>query len=154
MRAVIQRVRRATVLVAETAAGQIGPGLVVLLGVGKGDRQEDVDWMVEKIAHLRIFEDAEGWMNRSILERGGEALVVSQFTLYGDVRKGRRPDFTAAAGSAEAEPLYQQFVQGFRDRGVTVQSGVFGARMLIRLENDGPVTLVLETPDRRLGTRD
>lgn len=144
MRAVIQRVRQAAVLVDETAVGLIGPGLVVLLGVGKGDRQEDVDWMVEKIAHLRIFEDAEGRMNQSLLERGGEALVVSQFTLYGDVRKGRRPDFTVAAGSAEAEPLYQRFVQGLRDRGVTVQSGVFGARMLIQLENDGPVTLILD----------
>lgn len=144
MRAVIQRVRQAAVFVDETAAGQIGPGLVILLGVGRDDRQEDVDWMVEKIAHLRIFEDAEGRMDRSLLETGGEALVVSQFTLYGDIRKGRRPDFTGAAGSAEAEPLYHEFVQGLRDRGVAVQTGIFGARMLIQLENDGPVTLILD----------
>lgn len=144
MRAVIQRVRRAAVFVDETAVGRIGPGLVILLGVSRGDRQEDVDWMVEKIAHLRIFEDAEGRMDRSLLETGGEALVVSQFTLYGDIRKGRRPDFTVAAGSAKAEPLYHGFVQGLRDRGVSVQTGIFGARMLIQLENDGPVTLILD----------
>lgn len=144
MRAVIQRVRQAAVFVDERAAGQIGPGLVILLGVGRDDRQEDVDWMVEKIAHLRIFEDAEGRMDRSLLETGGEALVVSQFTLYGDIRKGRRPDFTGAAGSAKAEPLYLGFVQGLRDRGVSVQTGIFGARMLIQLENDGPVTLILD----------
>ncbi|MCZ6552155.1 MAG: D-aminoacyl-tRNA deacylase, partial [candidate division NC10 bacterium] len=123
MRAVIQRVRRAAVHVDEKAVGQIGPGLVVFLGVGRGDREEDVDWMVEKITHLRVFEDVEGRMDRSLLETGGESLVVSQFTLYGDVQKGRRPDFTAAAGSAEAEPLYHRFVQGLRGRGVQVQSG-------------------------------
>ncbi|MFQ5848822.1 MAG: D-aminoacyl-tRNA deacylase [Candidatus Methylomirabilales bacterium] len=144
MRAVIQRVRRAAVRVDERTLGQIGPGLVVLLGVGRGDRAEDVDWMVEKVAHLRVLEGAEGRMDRSLLESGGEVLAVSQFTLYGDLRKGRRPDFTAAAGSAEAEPLYDRFVQGLRGRGVPVQSGVFGARMLIELENDGPVTFILD----------
>ncbi|MEE9182316.1 MAG: D-aminoacyl-tRNA deacylase [candidate division NC10 bacterium] len=153
MRAVIQRVRRAAVHVDEKAVGRIGPGLVVFLGVGKGDREEDVDWMVEKITHLRVFEDVEGRMDRSLLETGGESLVVSQFTLYGDVQKGRRPDFTAAAGSAEAEPLYHRFVQGLRGRGVQVQSGVFGARMQVQLENDGPLTLILATGDRRPETR-
>jgi D-tyrosyl-tRNA(Tyr) deacylase len=148
MRAVIQRVRRAGVVVGDKTVGQIGPGLVVFLGVGKADGEEQVAWMVEKIAHLRLFEDVEGRMDRSLLEIGGEALVVSQFTLYGDVRKGRRPDFTAAAGSKEAEPLYLRFVQGLRGRGVPVQSGLFGARMLVELENDGPVTLLVETPDR------
>ncbi|MFQ5882806.1 MAG: D-aminoacyl-tRNA deacylase [Candidatus Methylomirabilales bacterium] len=144
MRAVIQRVRRAQVIVDGKAVGQIGPGLVVFLGVGKGDGQEEVDWMVEKVAHLRIFEDNEGRMDQSVLETGGEALVVSQFTLYGDAQKGRRPDFTVAAGSVEAEPLYERFVQTLGARGVRVQSGIFGARMLVELENDGPVTLLLE----------
>lgn len=144
MRAVIQRVRRAQVIIDGGAVGQIGPGLVVFLGVGKGDGQEEVDWMVEKVAHLRIFEDNEGRMDQSVLETGGEALVVSQFTLYGDAQKGRRPDFTAAAGSVEAEPLYQRFVQTLGARGVRVQSGIFGTRMLVELENDGPVTLLLE----------
>lgn len=149
MRAVIQRVRRAAVSVGDKAVAQIGPGLVIFLGVGKGDREEEVGWMVEKIAHLRVFEDVEGRMDRSLLEIGGGALVVSQFTLYGDVRRGRRPDFTAAAASAEAEPIYHRFVQGLRGHGMPVLSGVFGARMVVELENDGPVTLLLETPDRR-----
>jgi D-tyrosyl-tRNA(Tyr) deacylase len=149
MRAVIQRVRRAQVIIDGGAVGQIGPGLVVFLGVGKEDGQEEVDWMVEKIAHLRIFEDDEGRMDRSVLETGGEALVISQFTLYGDARKGRRPDFTAAAGSVEAEPLYHRFVQSLGARGVPVQSGVFGARMLVQLDNDGPVTLLFEREAKR-----
>ncbi len=144
MRAVIQRVRRAAVIVEDRTVGQIGPGLIIFLGVARGDREEDVDWMAEKIAHLRVLEDGGGRMDRSLLETGKEALVVSQFTLYGDVEKGRRPDFTAAAGSAEAEPLYDRFVQGLRGRGVPVQSGIFGARMLVQLENDGPVTLIVE----------
>ena len=149
MRAVIQRVRRAHVIIDGGAVGQIGPGLVIFLGVGKEDGQEEVDWMVEKIAHLRIFEDDEGRMDRSVLETGGEALVISQFTLYGDARKGRRPDFTAAAGSVEAEPLYHRFVQSLDARGVPVQSGVFGARMLVQLDNDGPVTLLIEREAKR-----
>lgn len=148
MRGVIQRVRRAQVIIDGRAVGQIGPGLVVFLGVRKEDGQEEVDWMAEKIAHLRIFEGDEGRMDRSLLEMHGEALVVSQFTLYGDVRKGRRPDFTTAAGSVEAEPLYHRFVQSLGARGVRVQSGVFGARMLVELENDGPVTLIVETPEQ------
>lgn len=144
MRAVIQRVRRAHVIIDGRAVGQIGPGLVIFVGVRKGDRHEEVDWMGEKIAHLRVFDDGEGRMDRSVLETGGEALVVSQFTLYGDARKGRRPDFTTAAGSAEAEPMYHRFVQSLIARGIRVQSGVFGARMLVELANDGPVTLLLE----------
>ena len=149
MRAVVQRVCRAAVNVGERAVAQIGPGLVIFVGVGKEDGEDEVGWMAEKIAHLRVFEDVDGRMDRSLLEVGGEALVVSQFTLYGDVRKGRRPDFTAAAGPAEAEPIYQRFVQDLRGRGVPVQSGVFGARMLVQIENDGPVTLIVETGDRR-----
>jgi D-tyrosyl-tRNA(Tyr) deacylase len=148
MRAVIQRVRRASVSVDEKAAAQIGPGLVIFVGVGKEDGEDEVAWMAEKIAHLRLFEDSEGRMHRSIRDVDGEALVVSQFTLYGDVRKGRRPDFTAAAGPTEAEPIYQRFLRDLRGRGVPVQSGVFGARMLVEIENDGPVTLIIETRDR------
>ena len=144
MRAVIQRVQRAAAIVNGRAVGEIGPGLVIFLGVGKGDGEEKVDWMVEKIAHLRIFEDSEGRMQNSLQETRREALVVSQFTLYGDARKGRRPDFTDAAGSAEAEPIYHRFVDGLRERGISVQTGVFGARMLVHLENDGPVTLIIE----------
>jgi len=159
MRAVIQRVRRGVVSVAESAVGQIGPGLVIFLGVGKGDTEEDVSWMADKIAHLRIFEDDDGRMARSLLEVGGEALVISQFTLYGDVRKGRRPDFTAAAGAGEAETIYNRFIQRLRGHAISVQAGVFGARMLVRLENDGPVTLIVETgglrtEDRGLRTED
>jgi D-tyrosyl-tRNA(Tyr) deacylase len=154
MRAVLQRVRRAAVNVGEGAVAQIGPGVVIFVGVGKEDGEDEAGWMAEKIAHLRVFEDVEGRMDRSLLETGGEALVISQFTLYGDVRKGRRPDFTAAAGSAEAEPMYQRFIRDLRGRGVPVQSGVFGARMLVEIENDGPVTLLLETPERRLQTAD
>lgn len=153
MRAVVQRVRRAAVNVGERTVAQIGPGVVILVGVGKEDGEDEAGWMAEKIAHLRVFEDAEGRMDRSLLEIGGEALVVSQFTLYGDVRKGRRPDFTAAAGSAEAEPMYQRFIRDLRACGVPVQSGVFGARMLVEIENDGPVTLILETRDLRPETR-
>ncbi len=154
MRAVVQRVRRAAVNVGERAVAQIGPGLIIFVGVGRDDGEGEVGWMAEKIAHLRVFEDVEGRMDRSLLEVGGEALVVSQFTLYGDVRKGRRPDFTAAARPAEAEPMYQRFVRDLRGRGVPVQSGVFGARMLVELENDGPVTLIIETEDQRPQTTD
>jgi D-tyrosyl-tRNA(Tyr) deacylase len=146
MRAVVQRVRRAAVNVGERAVAQIGPGLVIFIAVGKEDGENEVAWMAEKITHLRLFEDSEGRMHRSILDVDGEALVVSQFTLYGDVRKGRRPDFTAAAGPTEAEPIYQRFLRDLRGLGVPVQSGVFGARMLVEIENDGPVTLIIETP--------
>lgn len=146
MRAVLQRVRRAAVSVDGTVVGQIGHGLVIFLGVGKSDRGKDADWLAEKIAHLRVFEEVEGRMDRSVLEIGGEVLVVSQFTLYGDVCKGRRPDFTKAAGSGDAELLYDRFVQCLRGCGVPVRSGVFGARMLVEAENDGPVTLIMETP--------
>jgi D-aminoacyl-tRNA deacylase len=144
MRAVIQRVRQADVHVDEKSVGQIGRGLVIFLGVGKEDSEADVGWMVDKIAHLRIFDDPEGRLARSLLDVGGEALVISQFTLYGDVRKGRRPDFAGAAESREAEPIYHRFIQGLRGHGIAVQAGLFGARMLVRLENDGPVTVVVD----------
>jgi len=144
MRAVIQRVARGGV----TAAGlerRIGPGLVVLLGVGEGDAETDADLLAEKTANLRIFSNAEGKFDHSILDTGGEALVVSQFTLYGDASKGRRPDFTAAAKPAEANALYQYFVSALEAKGVPVKTGVFAADMEVEIVNDGPVTILLDT---------
>jgi len=144
MRLVIQRVRRGAVTVDGGVKGEIGPGLVILVGVGKGDTQAQADWLAEKVANLRIFEDDAGKMNRSVLEAGGSALVVSQFTLYADTQKGRRPSFIDAALPAEAEPLVQHFGQRLIFHGVPVQRGVFGAVMLVDIVNDGPVTIILE----------
>jgi D-tyrosyl-tRNA(Tyr) deacylase len=147
MRAVVQRVSRASVTVEGALAGEVGRGLLVLLGVAGGDGEREVDWMAEKTAHLRIFEDAEGKMNRSVLEEKGGVLAVSQFTLMGDARKGRRPDFTAAARPEVALPLYERFCERLRALGVApVARGVFGARMEVALVNEGPVTILLETP--------
>lgn len=148
MRAVVQRVRRASVEVGGEEIAATGPGLLVLLGVGRGDRGEDAAWLAEKIANLRIFEDEAGKMNRSLLDAGGEALVVPQFTLYGDCRRGRRPGFDAAAPPEEGEALYGRFVALLRRAGAPVKTGRFGARMLVALENDGPVTLLVESPPR------
>lgn len=148
MRAVVQRVTRARVTVVDRTVGQIGPGVVVLLGVGQGDDEAAAAYLADKIAHLRILADAEGKMNRSLLDSGGEALVVSQFTLYGDVRRGRRPSFTGAAPPAEAERLYEQFCAELRRLGVGVQNGVFQAMMQVELVNDGPVTLLLDSDKR------
>jgi len=144
MRIVLQRVRRARVWVGEELKGEIGRGVVLLVGVRRGDTLEDVKWLAHKCAGLRVFEDGEGKMNLSILDVGGEALVVSQFTLYGDTRKGMRPSFTEAAPPEEAEVLYGAFVEALKVEGVPVRTGVFGARMLVEIENDGPVTLILE----------
>jgi D-tyrosyl-tRNA(Tyr) deacylase len=144
MRALIQRVRHARVSVAERTLAQIGPGLLVLLGVGPGDGEEQVGYLVEKIANLRIFEDQQGKMNLSLLETGGQAIVVSQFTLYADTRKGRRPSFTEAAPPEIASPLVERFAQLLRDQGVTTHTGEFGAHMLVEIANDGPVTIWLE----------
>ncbi len=144
MRIVLQRVRRARVWVGEELKGEIGRGVVLLVGVRRGDTLEDVKWLAHKCAGLRVFEDGEGKMNLSILDVGGEALVVSQFTLYGDTRKGMRPSFTEAAPPEEAEVLYGAFVEALKAEGVPVRTGVFGARMLVEIENDGPVTLILE----------
>ncbi len=144
MRAVIQRVRRGRVSVDGRAVAEIGPGAVILLGVGRGDTPQDAGWLAEKTAVLRIFEDDEGKMNRSLLEAGGEALVVSQFTLYADSRKGRRPSFLDAADPAEAEPLVRSFAESLHLAGVPVRLGEFGAHMLVEIENDGPVTILLE----------
>ncbi len=144
MRVVIQRVREARVTVDGEVVGQIGPGLLLLVGIGRGDTEEALRWVAEKIINLRIFEDEDGRMNRSLQEVGGEILAVSQFTLYGDVRKGRRPNFTGAAPPEEAEPLFNRFVQLLRESGAKVETGRFRAHMLVELVNDGPVTLLLE----------
>lgn len=148
MRAVIQRVREASVGVDGREVAAIGPGLLILVGVRQGDTEEAAGWLAGKVAEVRIFEDAEGKMNRSVREVGGGALVVSQFTLYGDVRKGRRPSFSDAAHPEAAVPLLRRFVSDLRERGLPVQEGVFGARMQVRLVNDGPVTILLDSADR------
>src|SRR3954471_217998 len=145
MRAVVQRVTRAKVTVGDRVTGEIGAGLLVLLGAGQGDTAADLGYIVDKIANLRIFADAAGKMNRSVLDVGGGVLVVSQFTLYGDTRKGRRPSFTGAAPPALAEPLYERFAAERRAVGLPVATGRFGADMQVELVNDGPVTFVLDT---------
>ncbi|MFQ5692580.1 MAG: D-aminoacyl-tRNA deacylase [Nitrospinota bacterium] len=145
MRAVLQRVSEAGVAVAGETKGAIGPGLLILLGVGEGDTEDDVRKLAEKVVHLRIFEDDQGKFNRSLLDVGGAALVVSQFTLFADCRKGRRPSFVEAAKPPVAEALYEKFGEALRSRGVPVETGVFGAMMDVRLNNRGPVTLWLDS---------
>jgi D-tyrosyl-tRNA(Tyr) deacylase len=144
MKAVVQRVSRASVRVGEEAAGEIGPGLCVLLGVARGDGPAEASRLAGKVARLRIFEDDQGRFDRSLLETGGEALVVSQFTLLAETAKGARPDFSEAAPREAAEPLYEAFCQALRELGVHVETGIFGERMAVELVNDGPVTIVLE----------
>ena len=144
MRALIQRVSTARVRVADKVISEIGRGLVILLGIGHGDGQEQAKFLAEKVATLRIFEDEEGRTNLSILDVGAEAVVVSQFTLYADLRKGRRPSFTDAALPELAEPLVQRFVELLRSHGVPTQTGQFGAHMLVEIYNEGPVTIWLE----------
>lgn len=144
MRALIQRVTFARVSVDGREVAAIGPGLLVLLGVGQGDGDEQARFLAEKIATLRIFGDDQGKFNRSLLDVGGEALVVSQFTLYGDARKGRRPSFTDAAPPDLAAPLVERFADFLRAQGVLTRTGEFGAHMLVELANDGPVTIWLE----------
>lgn len=144
MRAVVQRVREGSVTVDDRVVGQIGRGLVILLGVREGDTEEESRWLADKIANLRIFEDAAGRFNLSALDVGAEALVVSQFTLYGDASKGRRPSFTRAARPEVAEPLCDRFAAFLGEAGLRVEAGEFGARMLVKILNDGPVTIVLE----------
>lgn len=147
MRAVVQRVRRGRVTVQGGAARSIGPGMVILVGVGHADGEAEARWMAEKCAHLRIFADDAGKMNRSLLESGGQALVVSQFTLYGDARKGRRPSFVGAAPPEAADALYRRVVEHLAGLGVSrVETGSFQTHMLVEIENDGPVTILLETP--------
>jgi len=145
VRAVVQRVSEASVRVNGELLRRIGPGLVVLLGVGQGDAETDGDHLADKVVNLRIFSDDAGRMNRSVLDTGGEILVVSQFTLYGDARKGRRPGFTEAASPEEAERLYQLFVLRVRQSGLRVETGVFRAMMDVALVNQGPVTILLDS---------
>jgi len=145
MRAVIQRVSRAQVEVDNTVTGAIGAGLVVLLSIHREDTEKDLIWMVDKIQHLRIFDDHQGFMNRSVLETNGELLVVSQFTLHGDCRKGRRPSWTASAPPDLAKQLYDHFIDACRQRGIPTQAGVFQAMMEVSLTNSGPVTILLDS---------
>lgn len=145
MRACVQRVSRASVAVDGEVVGRIGAGLLVLLGISTDDAEADAEYLAEKIATLRIFEDADGKMNAGLAETGGAMLVVSQFTLYGDCRKGRRPSFTAAAPPELAERLYEHFVAQVRGLGIHVETGRFRAMMQVELVNDGPVTMLLES---------
>ncbi len=145
MRALIQRVCGATVRVEGHAVGQIDRGLLILLGIDVDDTPQDLRYVAEKCAHLRIFEDAQGKMNLSLIDAGGQALVVSQFTLCAETRKGRRPSFNRAAPPDGAKAMYEQFVQRVRDLGIHVETGVFGAYMQVEIHNDGPVTLMIES---------
>jgi len=146
VRAVIQRVSEASVAVGGRRIAAVGPGVLILLGVGRGDDERDASYLADKIAHLRILADDEQKMNRSLLDAAGEALVISQFTLHGDCRKGRRPGFTRAAPPEEAERLYEYFASELSARGVPTRTGEFGAMMAVSLVNDGPVTLIIDSP--------
>ncbi|MEW6183947.1 MAG: D-aminoacyl-tRNA deacylase [Bacillota bacterium] len=145
MRAVVQRVARGAVYVDRQTLSSVGHGLVVLLGVKKSDTAADARYLAEKIANLRIFEDHDGKLNRSVLDVGGAVLVVSQFTLYADCRRGRRPSFTEAAPPAQAEPLYRKFIDELGARGAVTAEGRFQAHMIVEIANEGPVTIVLES---------
>jgi D-aminoacyl-tRNA deacylase len=146
MRAVLQRVTRAKVTVGDEVTGEIGRGWLVLLGIASNDTPKEIDWLADKVVNLRAFADAEGKMNLAVHDVGGAILVVSQFTLYGDCLKGRRPGFTAAAPPDVAAPLYEQFVVALKALGVPAATGRFGADMHVELVNDGPVTFVIDTP--------
>lgn len=145
MRAVVQRVKSASVMVEGERISEIRQGLLVFLGVAQDDTSNDVDYLANKIANLRIFEDKAGKMNESLLENGGEILVVSQFTLYGDCRKGRRPSFIAAANPEKGNALYQEFIEAITRMSVPVKAGIFQAMMDVELINDGPVTIILDS---------
>lgn len=155
MRVLLQRVTQASVSISTEDAtgdlwricGQIGSGFLALVGITHDDTEKDVAVLAEKVLHLRVFDDADGKMNLSLLDIGGEVLAVSQFTLYADARKGRRPSFTAAASPAQALPLYESFVNTLRKAGIPVSTGRFGAHMQVALQNDGPVTVMLESHD-------
>jgi D-aminoacyl-tRNA deacylase len=144
MRVVLQRVSKASVTIGGRVAGAIGPGFCLLVGLTHSDTDATVDWMAEKVAGLRLFADADGKMNLGLEEAGGGVLVISQFTLYGDAAKGRRPSFIDAARPETAIPLYERFVAALRGRGLEVATGEFGADMQVEIHNDGPVTLILE----------
>lgn len=145
MRAVVQRVKSSSVTVDGRVVAEIGDGLLVLLGVAKPDKSDDADYLAEKIVNLRIFEDEDGKLNRSVLSTGGQMLVVSQFTLLGNCNKGRRPSFVRAAGQDQAVKLYERFIEQVREKGVSVKTGRFRATMEVGLINDGPVTLIVES---------
>jgi D-tyrosyl-tRNA(Tyr) deacylase len=145
MKAVIQRVTYGSVEIDGAIVSEIGSGMVILFGAGKNDNDSDAEYLAEKIANLRIFEDDEGKMNKSLIDVKGEALVVSQFTLYADAKKGRRPSFTDAANPNEADRLYKYFTELLSGYGITTSMGVFGADMLVNIKNDGPVTILLDT---------
>lgn len=145
MRAVVQRVNASSVIVEDKIVGSINKGLNVLLGISKDDTMEDLKYLKDKILNLRIFEDEEEKMNHSLLDVKGELLIVSQFTLYGDCRKGRRPNFMDALSGEQAKELYEAFVDMCKEEGIKVETGVFGANMKVNIENDGPVTLMLDS---------
>lgn len=145
MRALVQRVSRSAVSIDGQVSAEIDRGMLILLGVGRQDTQDNIQYMADKCVHLRIFGDGQGKMNRSLLDVEGQALVVSQFTLYGDTRKGRRPGYSGAAPPEMAEAYYEDFVEALRSRGVSVRTGQFGANMQVEIHNDGPVTLMIET---------
>lgn len=145
MRAVVQRVKKSHVETNNKIVGEIGKGLMVLLGISEDDKIEDVEYMVEKIINLRIFEDSENKLNLSLLDVGGEILVVSQFTLYGDCRKGRRPSFVRAARPEKAQELYDLFISKLKEKNIKTESGIFQADMTVHIENDGPVTLIIDS---------
>lgn len=145
MRLIIQRVKRASVTVSDQTVGSCGKGYLVLVGIGQGDTPADVLYCTDKTAGLRIFEDENGKMNLSILDIGGEVLAISQFTLYGDVRKGKRPSFTDSASPETAKELYELYVDKLREKGISTQMGVFGADMQVELLNDGPVTIMIDS---------
>lgn len=147
MKAVIQRVKRSSVSIGETVVGEIGQGLMVLLGVTDTDTERECDYLADKITGLRIFEDEAGKMNRSLLDVGGDMLIVSQFTLCADCRKGRRPSFVRAARPETAVPLYERFIAQIQAQGVRTATGEFGADMLVSIENDGPVTIPMDTDE-------
>jgi len=147
MRVVVQRVAHASVTIDNDVVGRIGPGLLVLVGINKTDGDAQIAFISEKLVHLRIFPDDDDKMNRSLLDIKGEILVVSQFTLYGDCRKGRRPSFIDAAGPDHAIPVYERFVARLRESGLNVETGRFGANMKVDLQNDGPVTLIIDSPE-------
>ncbi len=146
MRVLVQRVARAAVHIDGGTVAAIGPGLLLFVAFRLGDNASDLEWMAEKVVHLRIFEDAAGKLNRSLLEVGGSALVVSQFTLYGDARKGRRPSFDESAPADEARPLFEKFVDNLASRGIITAVGRFQTVMQVELVNDGPVTILLDSP--------
>ena len=148
MRAVIQRVSQAKVVVDDDTVGQIGKGFMILLGVHEQDTQTDVDYLVGKISKLRVFEDDQQKMNRSIIDVGGEILSISQFTLFADTKKGNRPSFVQAAKPDVAIPLYEAFNEGLRQTGIPVETGIFGADMKCHLVNDGPVTIIIDSQNK------